>query len=60
MSPRGQRNAVSLALYLPAHNTQLQRTVMRHRARGAGAALPMCARVALTRFARPLNCTLDG
>jgi hypothetical protein len=28
------------------HNTQLQRTVERHRARGAGAALPLCARAA--------------
>lgn len=33
-------------------NPQLQRTVKRHRARGAGAALPLCARAARDTAAR--------
>ena len=40
-------------------NQQLQRTVIRHRVRAAGAAWPLCAcgRASLV-VTRPLNCTL--
>ncbi len=34
------------------HNAQLQRTVMRHRVRPAGAALPLCACGAVDTFSR--------